>query len=155
MLQEWFQKMSMHDIYCESQLSAATPSRLGSVLLIFLSHLSSLQAARTWYWKVWRTPPFVACSSSHRALNCLESKVPFILHSTGFLFFNRRERQKEDQRLVFWRAHVTSVQYFLWFTRRHLCYHAVVCTLELAYLQCAAKIAPLQLVLFLPVCLDD
>lgn len=83
---------------------------------------------RMWYWRVWSTPPFVASSSPHRALNCLESNVLFILHSPGFLFFNSRERQKQDQRLMFWRAHVTSVQYFLWFTRRHLCRHAVVCT---------------------------
>lgn len=49
------------------------PPPLGSVLLIFLSHLSSLRAARTWYWEVRSAPPFVASSSSHRALNCLES----------------------------------------------------------------------------------
>lgn len=38
--------------------------------------------------------------------------VLFTLHSAGFLFFNRRERLKEDQRLMFWPAHLTSCPIF-------------------------------------------
>lgn len=59
------------------------------------------------------------------------------------------------------RANTTS-KHFPWFTRRHLCHHMVVCTLELHCiftsmwsLQCVAKIGPLQLVLLLPVFVDD